>query len=175
MHTGTHFTRHGLFGKFLRANPGNVAHNPGYLLADNEHRIVNVHITTAEMERIETELQVDNIIVIPLRHPARVYQSFLKRNKTLEMFIEQWDNMINVIAPRNPFYIHLDLPERRQEVDLIEKAINMKLPVSHDESEWKIYNSRAETHSMSLDEFPIDDIPERFIDFYESTRAHKPT
>lgn len=163
MHTGTHFCRHGLFSEFARANAGEDS--------PDENVIVNVHVMPHDVERLHKELaRGEAIIVVPLRHPARVYHSFLNRGKTKEMFIEQWDNMMNIIAPHKPFYIHLDLPERRQEVDVIEQAIGMKLPVSDSEEEWKVFNSRASSYNMSLDEFPTDEIPSKYIDFYESTR-----
>lgn len=157
MHTGTQFCRYELFPKEIFAK-------------NNE--LKGCHVDDAGIKNyIRNELTEEYVVVVPIRHPLRVYHSFLKRNKGKKEFMEQWTNMIKHIHPLNPWYIHMDLHEERQrDVQRLEKFLNYKFMKLDGGVEWTVVNSKAGTHKMLLENLQTVEVPEEFIEYYEYTR-----
>jgi hypothetical protein len=156
MHTGTQFCRTFLFDKEEFAT--------GYGMK-------GCHVDDAGINHyIRTELTDEHIIVVPIRHPYRVYHSFLKRNKDKNEFMEQWMNMLEHIHPLNPWYIHIDLEERIQDLARLEKFLNHKFKHLDGIYAWEVVNSKAGTHKQTLEELATVEVPQEFIEYYEYTR-----
>ena len=178
MHTGTQFCRTMLFPKesfgkngCLKACHVDDAGVKNYImreLAGNDFRFEKAigRISVSAPELFNGEI----VIVVPIRHPARVYESFLGRNKTIKEFTEQWINMIKYIHPLNPWYIHMDLDDKYKDLARLEKFLDYKFPLLDGIYDWEVINTKAGTYKKPLEEFSFENIPQEYIDFYESTR-----
>ena len=132
-----------------------------YIFRDFENH--KRHVTSGNIELIFKDLATYDFdaIVVPLRHPTKVLRSYKAKGfPTLEMFHEQWNNMINIISTLDPFYLHIDCEERDLELQAISDCLNVDLP-----NEWPVLNATAIPY-----ELPITGIPEEFVEFYNSTR-----
>lgn len=160
-HTGTQFCVEHLFGPL----PNNRLSSGSYI----RHK----HLLDRHVEFIKKELSKQNrkkysAIVVPLRHPARVKRSFEKRGWPIETYYEQWDNLIEVVAPLNPFYLHIDQEDDR-EFELAE--LQKLLPDYELPGDWPVVHRVTDSHEYPIDQ--VEDVPERYVEFYESTRKYK--
>lgn len=128
------------------------------------------HLT--ECKRFKDELNIFQIFT-SLRHPARIRESFARREAlrrksrypyNQEYFDLQWREMIDNISKRDPFYLHVDDDCRDAEVGLMEDYFKKELPRN-----WEFVEdtSTAGTHDLPIEDCP--EVPQEYIDFYYST------
>jgi hypothetical protein len=78
------------------------------------------------------------VIVVPLRHPLAVAQSWKNRGKPIvshpkhEPMVAMWRTLIDVIAPRKPFYVPVDSDQREVYLAKLGKALRRRL-----KTDWK--------------------------------------
>lgn len=65
--------------------------------------------------------------IIPLRHPMRCAWSWEQRQKPLKRYFEQWDLIIKNAEELNASYLRVDLKERNEDLDKINKRFNLEL------------------------------------------------
>ena len=145
MHTGTHIVRNIL----LRGEKINGFHIP-------------------ELERrVQGCLDsMDGLVVSPLRHPARVAESFKRRGSDVERFFLQWSHFMRYFAPRVDLYIHVDHPCRDSEVESLADLLGK--PISYDWAVTVESGSRQDTHALDIQNCTIE-IPDSFSEFYGQT------
>ena len=121
-----------------------------------------LHIDEAYAEALCAQITGDTIVV-PLRHPARVLRSWLGRtgiNNTETKLWAAWDFLISKIAPTQPHYLTVDVPEIRDaQLSKLSAAIDYPL-----ETEWPVLNSHTDSNQCPLD---ISQVPPRILNFYE--------
>jgi len=164
MHTGTHFIKYGVFKcpNLFRDIP------PSHQGDDGEKLIMVAHVVNQHLHLWDGLLE-QHPIVAPLRHPAKVLRSFKHRGKKKKSYIEQWNNMIKIIHPHKPLYLHIDEPKiRDKELKKISELADEDLSVNWDE----ILRGGAETeptHNLEINEKTLKGVPEKLIDFYHAT------
>ena len=145
-HTGTNFCIHHLFGELAI----NQLSSGSYIL---QKHVANRRMEIIKKELIEHEKRNKySLVLVPLRHPSRIKRSFEKRNWTNEQYCEQWDNLINDVAPHNPFYLHLD-QEYDREFELAE--LSKLLPEYNFSGGWPFYHSVTDSHEYPLNRYKM--------------------
>lgn len=94
-------------------------------------------------------------LVIPLRHPYLVEESWRRRGKNIGEMVAAFHTLLSKFHPLNPHYIPVDLPQARS--DAI-KRISRELgrPILDSST---VVNSTANTHSLQ----PEDTTPSRQV------------
>jgi hypothetical protein len=112
-------------------------------------------------------LDKDYYVVVPLRHPARVLESNLRKGLYTDRFNYQWNIFIDEIDKYKPTYIHVDKDIRYKEVEKISKDLDIELG-----NEWNIKHTDSKTYNL-LEEDLITkhygSINTKFTDFYNRT------
>ena len=105
-------------------------------------------------------------VVSPIRHPARVLESFKRRNHlNYRVFREQFGCMADLVEGRDVFYIHIDEPDLRDaELARINNELGLKL-----KTDWPLVNCVGKTHDIKLTKEMMDEIPQWIMDFYHLT------
>jgi len=123
------------------------------------------HLTINSIDAIK---RLDYPIIIPLRHPYLVQESWVRRGKPLSELIENFKLLINELDPLNPLYLPIDVENRQDYLDEINKKLDLDLRTN-----WSIVNSKKHTYNISYKD--IDPAPSirRFVEgnlnrFYSS-------
>jgi len=83
-----------------------------------------------EKKHLYLPLIRDNLTIIPLRHPYLTQKSWADRSHHDMSFM--WDIMATDIAPLNPFFLPLDVPDRQDYLDRLNEATGLGL-----KTDWK--------------------------------------
>ena len=104
-------------------------------------------------------------VIVPLRHPRRILESFNRRDKPISNYHQQWKHML-MLPVYKPVYVHVDNKRsRNRQVKAIGKLLNMELSTAWPLSERS--GSKYGTHDIPLKDCP--EAPQEYIDFYENT------
>ena len=93
----------------------------------------NFHVYAKGTGENLIEIPKHRVIVVPLRHPRAVAQSWKNRGKPIvshekhEPMVAMWRTLIDVIAPLNPFYVPVDIESRDEYLAKLGKKIKRKL------------------------------------------------
>lgn len=139
MHTGTHLVKN-LF---------------------NEGRIEQCHFTDKKMNKMNKLVAKANLIVVPLRHPARCLESFRRRGRAYGLYLQQWDNLIE--NPPKAYYVHIDDLDRR-DADIARFEHLIHVPVDWNPS--LASGAKRGTHNLEITNALLHDVPQDYIDFY---------
>ena len=156
MHTGTHFIIEELLKDFKYSS---LLHNQVIPdLIPNDDTKCFLHVNDDFHVKNRGDFLSSVTLIVPLRHPHRVLKSFIHRGRELSAYKEQWDNMINLVAPLNPMYLHIDNDIRDEQLALINKTLGKEF-----HTDWRVIYSAAGTTEMKVD----DSVPPKeYIDFY---------
>lgn len=112
--------------------------------------------------------------VIPLRHPARVLESYRRRSTVQSRegeFMQEWRYMMDITQNfKDVWWFHLDDNDLREEqahaiqFDLLGQAVDIDWSVN------KKTGSKKDTHDLTITNELLKDIPQSFIDFYEEKK-----
>lgn len=146
-HTGTTFTMDMLekngFKAFQREHPGNYKRNCYY----------RQHIEQRCLEPLNEALARGYPVIVPLRHPKLCAQSWTKRHKPVDVMLQQWQLLLDVVAPHKPLYLPLDLLDRGEYLERIALSVGVDLW-----TEWGVLNAKRCTCAMDAeDEAKVDD------------------
>lgn len=92
-------------------------------------------------------------IIVPLRHPLAVAQSWVNRGKPIrwhpkhEAMCVMWRTLIDVVAPLLPMYLPLDLPSRDHYLHRISAAIGEKL-----DTDWSTVSDNLPSKPLTDDD-----------------------
>ena len=106
-HTGTQFTQKlftDLDYEITDKTPKEAGNSRNYF-----HRC---HISDSVMTELKLWLQLGIPIIVPLRHPPVVAESWLARAKPMAEMLRQWQILIDVVDLYEPLYLPLDSPNR---------------------------------------------------------------
>lgn len=73
------------------------------------------HISEGQLPHI-LRLAEDFTLLVPIRHPFRVAESWIRRGKDLSTLINHYSLLINEIDKLDPYYIAIDTGQKKQPV-----------------------------------------------------------
>lgn len=126
-HTGSHFAVNTIGLPLRNWDKGGVAAQNLYHVYDGESLSI---IKQAHSEGA--------MLVVPMRHPMSVAQSWANRGKPIvehpvhEPMIKLFRNLIEHIVPLNPLYLPVDVPDREKYLAKLSKAVGRELKTSWD-------------------------------------------
>lgn len=165
MHSGTHILRFCILQGYYKMTP-----DAKHLFNGTSGNKMHVfHLNHDQFPR-EYIYMMDAIPVFSsLRHPYRVWQSFVKRtehdriNYRLDKFNIQWRRLIDIVDKYDPLYVHVDVPEIRDE-QVRKMGESLDLDLSFD---WKVdAKSGSVCGTHQIDVYEDKRISKEFIDFY---------
>jgi len=182
MHTGTHLFENFIFRDF---EPW-----PGYGVGGADYTY-KVHYISSAMSMIEKALAEADFIVSPMRHPARILESFKRRQRSISLndvlsipyvkrpviygirdggdYETQWRNLAYCMSNYNIRFIHVDDFENRDaQVEQLAKDIGKEL-----HPEWPINRhsgSSCNTHNLEITGELLDEVPAWILSLYELTK-----
>jgi hypothetical protein len=175
MHTGTHLLSRQVFNDFADA--------PLYMVDGVDYQM-RVHLTDFSHDKMHKWIGKDIQIVSPMRHPARVMESFRRRDRKLrpedkpeglnilpgQDFESQWENLRYYNSQCEINYIHIDdLENRDNQVKELGEKIGYDLtcswPLSIKES-----GASHGTHDLEITQELINQVPDWILDYYETLR-----
>jgi hypothetical protein len=121
-HTGTRFCRGSLFSDF----------NFGSQVIGSDAEATNIHIEPVHIKPLQYWLNAADHVVVPLRHPLLVAESWKARGMELAALDEQWRTLADVVVPHDPIYLPIDHPDR----DLYLKELNQRMGLDL-ETDWQ--------------------------------------
>ena len=136
-HTGTKLLAK-LFKDFYWASFDEVTEEPNVLFLG--------HLTVNSINKIK---KLDHPILVPLRHPNLVAESWRRRGKPLNELIENFNLLVNEIDPLKPHYLPIDVPDRQGYLDKINQDLNLNLT-----TDWSIENSKEHTYNLNYKDLP---------------------
>jgi hypothetical protein len=120
-HSGSHFAVETV-GLPLRSRaPGGVAYANLW------------HVYSGESLKYIKENAEGGMVVVPLRHPLAVAQSWANRGKPIaehpvhEPMIRLWRNLIEHVVPLKPYYLPVDIEKRETYLKRLGKALGREI------------------------------------------------
>ena len=141
-HTGTKFLAK-LFGDIHWASFIEDA-------SDRENVLYLGHLTTNSIGNIK---KLNHPILIPLRHPYLVAESWKRRGKPLTELAENFRLLVDELDPLNPLYLPIDVDNRQEYLDIINNELGLSLKTN-----WAIENSKEMTYNLSYKDLSPDKI-----------------
>lgn len=147
-HTGTHFIEEDILSDFDARSLnycGKIAGPSGKNIK------IRIHLEPANTENL-TEWCSQCEVVVPMRHPISVAESWKARPKkmtqmTQEDLIIQWNILKSVVDPHHPIYLPLDVPDR----DNWLQALNAKTGLNI-HTHWPVIMSCNKSAELNDDE-----------------------
>lgn len=135
-------------------------------IGDRESALYLGHLTINSVEAIK---KLKHRMIIPLRHPYLVAESWRRRNKPLDELADNFRLLVDEIDPYNPLYLPIDVENRQEYLDKINKELGLDL-----RTEWGVENSKKSTYNLSYKELSpgpvekalVEDIKEFLKRFY---------
>lgn len=90
---------------------------------------------------IDLIMSKDCPIIVPMRHPFLVEESWRRRGKGTP--IESFSLLINEVDKKDPYYIAIDSPERDIHLARLNKGLGLKLV-----NNWEVKNSKHKTYDL---------------------------
>ena len=97
-----------------------------------------------------------------MRHPARVYESWVRRRKNLEMLNNQFRNMVDIVHPHNPMYLVIDHEGRDERLKEINNVLGTDL-----KTDWSVWTLKN-TSDIPITGEMINRVPGFVTEFYEN-------
>ena len=123
---------------------------------DVDNLIYLGHITRNSIEHIK---KLDHPIIVPLRHPSLVEESWRRRGKSTTDLRENFRLLVDEIDPLNPLYLPIDVPDRQTYLDRINSELGLNLV-----TDWGVVNSQCHTFDIARKESNIE--PDFISRFY---------
>lgn len=147
-HTGTQFTmdmlvRNGFKNFERQVPPDNQAYR-----GNSVHR---QHISIEHFDKFQEVLTMKRPLIVPLRHPKLCAQSWANRRRSIDVMLQQWNWLIDIVAPYKPLYLPVDSPDKNTYLERI--AERLGVPLS---TEWPIVGSKPCSYAP-YDETKVDD------------------
>lgn len=87
------------------------------------------HTETDKMHRIREKCEQDGPLILTMRHPVNVAQSWIKRGKQISgWFCEMWENLFSLKAEfEDSFWLPIDTEDRDHRLALIGERLGISL------------------------------------------------
>ena len=120
------------------------------------------HLMPQLFDHIVEKCHKADIICTPLRHPSRVYESFVRRGQSIESMLQQWRLMAYYLDEKQPFYVHIDEDVRDADV----KALRSAAGLPDRDIDWTPVGNEHNTNLLSTTNNKSQDW---VMDFYRRT------
>lgn len=118
-------------------------HQAGFLEEDLGDTMHVGHISLGQIVNIEALLDEGLPVVIPLRHPYLVYESWIRRDKQIHELVTNWHLLVDRIDKYNPYYVAIDSRDREDMLDDVNRGLGLRL-----ETDWSPVNVVSNTYMM---------------------------
>lgn len=108
---------------------------------DQDNVLYVGHLTANSVDRIK---ELPYPMLIPLRHPYLVAESWVRRGKPLSELADNFRLLVNELDPLNPLYLPIDVDNRQDYLDKINKDLGLSLSTN-----WNVENSKETTYNLS--------------------------
>lgn len=152
-HTGSYFVANHLFSDW----PKHPIKN-----APLEHGVYFDHVWPHKRQWWEELFEETDAIIVPLRHPAVVAESWKRRGRPFREMCDQWRMMRDVIDAYEPSYLPLDVEDRQSYLDAINERYGLSLATS-----WPVIHSKRQTNEIDWRTFYPDDRTQDLVDELE--------
>lgn len=154
VHSGTRFMQQSVLRDFHFLDSGGVSRHA-----------CHHHIAPDQLGRIQGWAAKGYVLVVPLRHPVSIFESWSRRGEDLSALDEQFGILENHVAPLGPYYVAIDHAERDRQLEVLSDRIGVELstdwaPVGHE-----VGSRSASPECRELAEFWLSREPWR--GFYE--------
>lgn len=146
-HTGTKL----LYGMF----PEGFTHYSFYEEPESPNALHVGHITENSVEAIK---RLDCQMIIPLRHPYLVAESWRRRNKPLSELFDNFMILVDELAPLDPLYLPIDAANRQDYLNKINKRLDLRLNTN-----WNVVNSKKSTYNLTHKDLSPGPIENRLV------------
>ena len=103
--------------------------------------------------------------IVPLRHPALVYEAWKRRHRTHLELILQWQTLITEVDKFSPLYLPIDIPFRNAHLKRIGDTLGIDLA-----TDWEPKHSFTDTHWLN----PVDvELIEEMEYFHDQPFFHR--
>lgn len=99
------------------------------------------HLTINSIEAIK---RLDCPVLVPLRHPYLVAESWMRRNKPINQLAQNFCLLINEIDNKDPYYLPIDVENKQDYLDKINAGLNLNFS-----TDWKVENSKKSTYNLT--------------------------
>jgi hypothetical protein len=106
------------------------------------------HLTVNSIDNIK---KLKNPIILPMRHPYLVAESWKRREKPLSDLVINFRLLINDIDKLDAMYLPIDVENKQDYLDEINEKLGLSLY-----SDWNVVNSKKQTYNLSYKELTPD-------------------
>lgn len=117
------------------------------------------HLTKNSIEAIK---RLNHRIIVPLRHPYLVAESWNRRNKPISELIENFRLLVNEVDKLNPLYLPIDTDNRQDCLDNINQELGLNLTTN-----WEVVNSKKDTYNLRHKDIKPDPSVKALVDEIE--------
>jgi hypothetical protein len=108
------------------------------------------------------------VIIVPMRHPARVKHSWDRRGKLdgkmAWRYDAMWEAMEHFINEASPFFVHVDQPAARErQIDDLSGVLGVQL-----ENDWRPFGD-SQSHNIQITDDMMFGVDPRHVDLYWRT------
>lgn len=104
------------------------------------------------------ELLPDFPIIVPLRHPKRVFLSWQRRGKPTGHCIQEWKNIIEIVDKYNPYYLPVDSQSREFYLEKIQDKFGLGFDVT-----WEPRGSKTGSIHKNIEDIYIEPVAEAYV------------
>lgn len=139
-HTGTNFTMklftdQGFKGHSLMA----ISHSPWTLYQG--------HVMKSSQINRALELAESMPLVIPMRHPYRVEESWRRRRKPVGEMVTSFQVLMERFVPLDPYFMPVDSPVRESALARLSAGLGVEFGTT-----WAVHGGETGTHDLALDD-----------------------
>jgi hypothetical protein len=106
------------------------------------------------------DLALEMPLIVPLRHPYRVEESWKRRGKSVAELVSCFDTLAEKFAPLRPCFMPVDSPRREEALQELSGELGVELS-----TDWAVVHGEAGTHSLALEDLspspPVVDLVAR--------------
>lgn len=163
MHTGTHVLGGAAFPEFEVVGAWEYDYAGGKIARLH-------HFVRAYEETIRGTFSKAEKVFTTLRHPARVLESFKRRQRGgYEDFLSQWDMMTDLLREYDTTFIHVDREDLRdREINEARESLGLG-KISIDWTPRIELGCYCGTHDLQLTDELVAEVPDWMVDFYNKT------
>lgn len=159
-HTGSHVLW-GMFKDWERIG----THLEDMRLSDDTDYWVQFHLTDNQSHSFDLTRRYK--MVIPMRHPVRVWESFNRKGLKMSFFEEQWRNLERVME-HGPRFIHVDSRDRDEHVKRVSEWLERPL-----HNDWPLMTT-SNTHNLLVTPERTRALPGWIMEVYNETKESSP-
>jgi len=105
------------------------------------------HIEERSLLSLKVSLERGYPLIVPLRHPELCAQSWAKRRKPIDVMLQQWHWLIDIVAAYNPMYLPIDSPDKKGYLKRIGERLSVPLRTN-----WEIVGAKCVTVTLEAED-----------------------